>query len=266
MGARYHVLLIEDERIDAELIAEQLSLDPEQRFEVHWECSVADGVRAAAESQFDVVLLDLHLPDSSGAETILRVRSHLPSKPIVVLTGRTDPAMTQWAARHGAQDYLDKNDLSPQNLARAVLFAIERSRMLGKVADYARQARSAESQLRYVIFNLIDAVLVVSRDDGTIRFGNPAAERLLGRRDLLGRPFPHDLRPGRFIPFTVPGPKSTQRHCEMCVTDMEWNGAPAYVVSIRDRTEHERVQLLEQRLRDLQSGPWLSRRKSSPGF
>ena len=72
--------------------------------------------------------------------------------------------------------------------------------------------------------------------------------------------------PGRFIPFTVPGPKSTQRHCEMCVTDMEWNGAPAYVVSIRDRTEHERVQLLEQRLRDLQSGPWLSRRKSSPGF
>lgn len=96
------------------------------------------GLLLAENGDYDVILLDLHLPDSRGLETILAARRKAGGKPIVVMTGFEDENMALEAIALGAQDYLIKDRLNITLLRRAILFAIERSGLL-------RQARELES-------------------------------------------------------------------------------------------------------------------------
>jgi signal transduction histidine kinase len=74
----------------------------------------------------DVILLDLFLEDSSGLESLFRVREAAPDVPVVVLTGHADEDHALKALKNGAQDYLIKNDVHIQVLFRVIRYAIER--------------------------------------------------------------------------------------------------------------------------------------------
>ncbi len=124
---RLNILLVEDNPGDTRLVREliqdsglQPSLRQEQR--------LGDALRGIADDTPDLVLLDLSLPDSSGLDTIRRVREAAPDLPIVVLTGLTDQSVALQAVQAGAQDYLLKNELSPELLGRAVHYALDRMR------------------------------------------------------------------------------------------------------------------------------------------
>ena len=78
---------------------------------------------------FDVVVLDLNLPDSTGFSTFTRVQSEFPRLPIVVLTGNEDEAGGVEAIRLGVQDYLAKGGTDGKLVARAIRYAIERKHM-----------------------------------------------------------------------------------------------------------------------------------------
>jgi len=78
------------------------------------------------QKQFDVLLLDLSLPDVTGQETFLRGRVEAPHLSIVVLTGEANEAVGLEAVRHGIQDYLIKGQAFGLQTARAIRYAIER--------------------------------------------------------------------------------------------------------------------------------------------
>ncbi|MDP7132117.1 MAG: response regulator, partial [Planctomycetota bacterium] len=84
------VLLVEDERSDAELTCEILNSDSLHNWKVTQTDRLDTGIEQARSGQFDVLLLDLSLPGSRGVETLKRVQSEAEDIPIVVLTGLED--------------------------------------------------------------------------------------------------------------------------------------------------------------------------------
>ena len=79
---------------------------------------------------FDVVLLDLHLPDSYGVTTIGMVRAKAPNLPVVVLTSFNDEERAVSAVREGAEDYIVKGQVDGNLLTRSLLHAIEHKRAM----------------------------------------------------------------------------------------------------------------------------------------
>ncbi|WP_435101077.1 bacterio-opsin activator domain-containing protein [Halarchaeum sp. P4] len=142
--------------------------------------------RLAAET-LDVVLLDLNLPDSDGLETLQRVVEHAPRIPVVVLTGLRDREIGIEALRQGAEEYLVKDDLSPDLLIRSVYHAIERK-------AHEREQKRYET----LIEEAADANTIVS-PDGTIKYATPSVRRILGydpdelvHRDVFSLVHPDD--------------------------------------------------------------------------
>ena len=111
---------------------------------------LARGVEFLGEpQQFDVVLLDLMLPDSEGSQTFQLVQSAAGSIPIVLLTGVEDEEMGTRMIQQGAQDYLVKNQVNRDSLARALRYAIERAgaeRQLAAARDAELESARLKSQ------------------------------------------------------------------------------------------------------------------------
>ena len=120
------VLLIEDNPGDARLIREMILEARGGKFTLNWANELKTGLEYLSKEKFDLVLLDLSLPDSSGLETLTKVRAQVPERPIIVLTGLDDERVALKAVREGAQDYLIKGEVTSSLLARAIRYAIER--------------------------------------------------------------------------------------------------------------------------------------------
>lgn len=123
------VLLVEDSLSDAALLQEsllELSQIGDGGFQfTHVQCW-AEAATHLQSQFFDVLLLDLSLPDSTGRDTFVRARAAAPNLPIVVLTSVADEAVGLEAVRHGIQDYLIKGQAYGRQTARAIHYAIER--------------------------------------------------------------------------------------------------------------------------------------------
>jgi signal transduction histidine kinase len=91
---------------------------------------LADGLASMTKQPPSVVLLDLNLPDSHGAETFRKVLDHAPGVPVVILSGQDDEALAMKALHQGVQDYLVKGDISSAHLERVMRYAIERQALL----------------------------------------------------------------------------------------------------------------------------------------
>jgi signal transduction histidine kinase len=139
--AEVNVLLVEDSLSDAVLLQEALSEQDAGQFKFTHAESWADAAACLREESFDVLLLDLSLPDSSGRNTFVQARAAAPHLPIVVLTGVADEAVGLEAVRHGIQDYLIKGQAYGLQTARAIRFAIER-----KQAELALKQAEASLQ------------------------------------------------------------------------------------------------------------------------
>jgi signal transduction histidine kinase len=148
------ILLFEDNPGDARLIKEALSDASLARWHLSWRETLSEGVALLAQESFVAVLLDLTLPDCSGAETIARVHQAAPRIPVVVLTGIEDEAIARDAVKTGAQDYLVKGSFDGRLLSRSLLYAIDRARFreeLEKARDVALQAVKLKSEFLAVI-------------------------------------------------------------------------------------------------------------------
>lgn len=132
---RSRVLLIEDDEGDALLVRECLSDAGVPPDAVTWQRTLADGIRSL-DGEPACVLLDLGLPDADGLGALHRLVSRASATPVIVLTGRNDRTGVD-AVAAGAQDYLVKDDITPELLDRSIRYAVERSR-----------AQATELQLR----------------------------------------------------------------------------------------------------------------------
>ncbi len=120
------VLLIEDSEDLAQLVRRTLPPAAKVPVEVSWVPRLDAGIDRARNSHFDAILLDLSLPDSSGLDSVMRIRQHCPDIPIVVLTAEEDEQTALRAVAAGAQDYITKTEWRPDTLARAIRYAVER--------------------------------------------------------------------------------------------------------------------------------------------
>jgi len=96
------------------------------------------GLESISQQEPAVVLLDLNLPDSRGAETFRRVLNKAPGVPVVVLSGQDDEELATKAVHQGVQDYLVKGNFDARQLARAMRYAVERQALLTSL-DMSRQ-------------------------------------------------------------------------------------------------------------------------------
>jgi PAS domain S-box-containing protein len=176
------ILLVEDSPSDADILRQTLSQAGADRFEFTWVERLEEALERLAEQSFDVLLLDLSLPDSSGPETFRRARKAAPGMPIVVLTGAGDERVGLAAVQEGVQDYLVKGQADGRQIARAIRYAIER-----KQAE--EQLLEQREWLRVTLTSIGDAV-VATDTAGRITFLNPIAESLTGWRtqEALGQP------------------------------------------------------------------------------
>ncbi|MBF8267210.1 MAG: hybrid sensor histidine kinase/response regulator [Dehalococcoidia bacterium] len=141
------VLLIEDNPGDARLIRENLRDARAARFELTVAERLRDGLKLVKERTFDVLVLDLTLPDSSGFDTFTLALAQAPGIPIVVLTGLQDETLALRAVSEGAQDYLVKGSADGALLGRSLRYAVERHRL-------RQELEKANQQLEYRVREL----------------------------------------------------------------------------------------------------------------
>jgi two-component system, cell cycle response regulator len=124
------LLLVEDDYDFASIL--QLMLHAENRgiFEIKHVTSLDDATDLIACHHFDIILLDLTLPDSDGLDTIIHMHAYAPRTPIVVITALRNDEIVNQAIQEGAQDYLIKGVPDSATLIRSIRYAIERNRTL----------------------------------------------------------------------------------------------------------------------------------------
>ena len=145
--ASINVLLIEDNPAEAHLIQRYLAAFDSPHFEVRVAERLSEGLEKLAEGQSDVVLLDLTLPDSSGAVTFENLQVAFPALPVVVLTGLEHEELGQALVHAGAQDYLVKNQVSAPLLSRSLRYAIERKRLSNDLKNALHEVRTLSGLL-----------------------------------------------------------------------------------------------------------------------
>jgi two-component system, cell cycle response regulator len=123
---KYSVLLIEDDPGDARLVAEVLKQAGNIHFSLERADTLADGLAKLSAQPFDVVLLDLSLPDSFGVSTMDQVLDQAPDQSIIALTGAKDEQLAMELSKKGAQEYLVKSEMPGGVLARSIAYAVER--------------------------------------------------------------------------------------------------------------------------------------------
>lgn len=155
-------LLVEDNPGDATLVRHHLDSPTVAQFIddvalTHVE-SLDAAAEAAAEKRFDIVLLDLGLPESSGLKTLERANERIEDVPIIVLTGMDDREMAMEAIERGAQDYLPKGELDGDRLVRALRYAVVRSRQQRQLQRQNEQMEFFNSILRHDLLNGMNVI------------------------------------------------------------------------------------------------------------
>ncbi len=123
------ILLVEDNPGDARLVKETLADAAEPQFDLTHVERLNEARKRLAQEQFDVVLLDLMLPDKPRMGSLIEIYDQARRVPIVVLTGMDDDMMESWTIEEGAQDYLVKGQVDRDSLVRCIRHAIQRHRM-----------------------------------------------------------------------------------------------------------------------------------------
>lgn len=156
------VLVVEDNPNDAMLIRRHLegtdSAFLPSEVALHHEETLDAGLDRLASAPIDLLLLDLGLPDSEGAETFERIRDRTADVPVVVLTNLRDEETAVGLLQRGAQDYLNKGDLSERELVKSVRYALERQRQKQELQRTTEQLEVLTRILRHDIRNDVQVV------------------------------------------------------------------------------------------------------------
>lgn len=122
------ILIIEDNPGDARLV-EYVIREAGDGYLLHWEKDLTSGLESLRSESFDVVLLDLGLPETTGLGTFMTAVQQTPEDvAIIVLSGLSDEQIAAEAVALGAQDYLVKGEVDAKLLTRSIRYAVERKR------------------------------------------------------------------------------------------------------------------------------------------
>ena len=182
MSRAKKILMVEDDSLDAEEVIRTLAIKltdtDSQKYDVRHVSTLTRGLKALDCEQFDLILLDMGLPDASETESFEKIYALTPHIPIVMITGSQDQTLALEMVRSGAQDFLIKGVSTRQELVRCVAYAIERHLLKGELAKTISALHHKSAILQSVIDHMGDGVLVTDQT-GAVKILNPAAAELL---------------------------------------------------------------------------------------
>lgn len=226
---KHRILLVEDCRAEAELVADMLLSSTHGELEVTWAGDIATAAATFAHAPFDCIVLDLQLPDAAGLASLEGVQGFCGDAAIVAFSALEDCELRETVLAHGAHDFIRKNSDEVRALSRGVLYALER-----------RRAYKLNREFEGLIAANPDAMLV-SDEEGVVRFVNRAACEMFecAAEDLIGQ------RLG-FAVCSEDGPSEIDifrnghtRAGEVRMVRCTWDGRPAHLAAIRDVTEQK---------------------------
>jgi PAS domain S-box-containing protein len=125
----YNVLIIEDSEIDFYLASFHLHNSIEAPTIIHAEdFETAQVILSTTSIVFDMVLLDIYLPDTQGEQLVTSILKLVGNCPVIILTGSNDVDFSIYAISLGVSDYLIKEELNGAILHKSMLYAIERKK------------------------------------------------------------------------------------------------------------------------------------------
>ncbi len=157
MSDLLRILLIEDNPGDMDLILELLG--DSSQFKVACISRLSEALERIGTDQFDIILLDLGLPDSDGLATLQAIRQKTHHVPIVVLTGNTDERVAMAAIQEEAQDFLIKGAIDKNQLTRSIKYAVERKRVEERLLTSERKFQRLSQEYHALLNNLPDGVV-----------------------------------------------------------------------------------------------------------
>ena len=186
-GDAIGVLLVEDCAADAQATSDMLAFARAPRCTLTRAALLSEAAQALGRERFEVVLLDLGLPDAVGIEGVSALRAAAPETAIIVLSGIGSEAIALQALEAGAQDYLVKGRADEDALQRSIRFALAR-----------RDADVAQRRVAAIVESSEDAILTNDLAT-TITSWNRGAERLWGytAQEAVGRPLAMLMPPER---------------------------------------------------------------------
>jgi PleD family two-component response regulator len=154
IASHQHIFLMaEDNPADEEIVREMLSQAFGDEYSIVCVDKFSKIAEALTENKFEVLILDMGLPDQSGINNVKEIGDKYPDLPIVVLTGQDDLSLAAGALQLGAQDYLSKNHITPEVLSRSLYYAQERKqiekRLKAALEDSAFRNTQLEAQTKH---------------------------------------------------------------------------------------------------------------------
>jgi diguanylate cyclase (GGDEF)-like protein/PAS domain S-box-containing protein len=188
------VLLVEDNSQEAEIVRLYLSKRYSLNYSIRHVRTIAQASEAIAERLPDLILLDLHLPDTKGLDGFSALSAEARGTPIVILTNCNEERTAASAVRAGAQDYLIKREVNAALLHRAILYAIERQRA-------ERELLKLQERYALATSGANDCIWDWEADTGNTFFsprwnemlGLPASDQVQRIDDWLDRVHPEDV-------------------------------------------------------------------------
>ncbi|MDF1751427.1 MAG: HAMP domain-containing sensor histidine kinase [Verrucomicrobiales bacterium] len=153
------VLLVEDDTDHRDLILSKISRVPWFPVKVQWEALASKGISILKSERFDIVLLDLSLPDSRPEETLQAFADEFPTMPIVVLTSLADEELIENAISWGAQDFLDKSTVTSELMARSLRYAIKRKESLNHLRKQNEALRTFSHTVAHELRSPLQSVV-----------------------------------------------------------------------------------------------------------
>lgn len=181
------VLIIEDSASDSELLIENIKKFKNRRCQATLVTHIKGAESMLAKEDFDVIFLDLNLPDCNGLETLTRINEERKNMPVVIMTGISEQKIMSDALNLGAQNFIVKGEETPASLERTIMFSIERERNIGEI----KKAKRMQDE---IIKNAPIMMFVVDENREVIR-ANPETEKFTSKKEqeMKGR------LPGRYI-------------------------------------------------------------------
>ena len=233
------ILMIEDNPDDVFFLEKGIKKAGDETMRLAVTGTLQNGLDRLDQERFDIVLLDLSLPDARGLEALKAIVAKNKNIPVVIMSSIEDDQTVLDAVSMGAQDYLIKKDIiNPQMIFWVVHHAIERHRLFQEVERDRLSLQESEERFRTLFEANVDGIVVLDIN-GSILFVNPSAESLLGRfsPELTGEPFGFPIDTDRPVELDILRPDGTSVIVEMRIISTKWMGKNVFLASLRDITE-----------------------------
>lgn len=203
------ILIVEDSPGDQYLVTELLELSVIKIKSLHIAETLLTAIDFLNKDAFDIILLDLSLPDSSGIDTFKTLKKFSDKTPVIILSGLTDTNLAVEAITLGAQDYHIKGELNANLLTKTILYSIERKRNLEVLLEnnerYITLSKAeldllqSEQSARQIMNGSPDAIICIDTY-GKIIVWNPQAEKIFGwkQHEILGKPLTETIIPVQY--------------------------------------------------------------------